>query len=101
MVRRGAILAQRREMMRRAIAHIGLPAKTGIIARDADHETVAMLFREDARRRNTRMQRVAADDRGRGVAPFGKAIAIDEYLVRVEAKRLDRAIGRAPVLTPV
>src|SRR3546814_6418742 len=94
MVRRGAILAQRREMMRRAIAHIGLPAKTGIVARDADHETVAMLFREDARRRNTRMQRVAADDRGRGVAPFGKAIAIDEYLVRVEAQRLDRARHR-------
>src|SRR3546814_2276527 len=53
-----------------------------------------MLFREDARRRNTRMQRVAADDRGRGVAPFGKAIAIDEYLVRVEAQRLDRARHR-------
>src|SRR3546814_7931149 len=82
------------EMMRRAIAHIGLPAKTGIVARAADHETVAMLFREDARRRKTRMQRVAADDRGRGVAPFGKAIAIDEYLVRVEAQRLDRARHR-------
>src|SRR3546814_11121118 len=97
MVRRGAILAQRREMMRRAIAHIGLPAKTGIVARDADHETVAMLFREDARRRNTRMQRIAADDRGRGVAPFGKAIAIDEYPVRAEAQRLTRArqIGKA------
>src|SRR3546814_5433418 len=53
-----------------------------------------MLLREDARRRNTRMQRVAADDRGRGVAPFGKAIAIDEYLVRVEAQRLDRARHR-------
>src|SRR3546814_15011260 len=72
-------------------AHSGLPAKTGIVARDADHETVAMLFREDARRRNTRMQRVAADNRGRGVAPFGKAVAIDEYLVRIETQRLDRA----------
>src|SRR3546814_6995789 len=80
--------------MRRAIAHIGLPAKTGIVARDSDHETVAMLFREAARRRNTRMQRVAADDRGRGVAPFGKAIAIDEYLVWVEAQCLDRARHR-------
>src|SRR3546814_12158903 len=50
-----------------------------------------MLFREDARRRNTRMQRVAADNRGRGVAPFGKAVAIDEYLVRIETQRLDRA----------
>src|SRR3546814_17003730 len=91
MVRRGAILAQRREMMRRAIAHIGLPAKTGIVARDADHETVAMLFREDARRRNTRMQRVAADNRGRGVAPFWKAVATHELPVRLETKRLYRA----------
>src|SRR3546814_21067287 len=71
-----------------------LPAKAGRVARDAEHEAVAMLLREDARRRNARMQRIAADDRGRGVAPFGQPVAVDQHFAGLEPQRLDRASHR-------
>ena len=65
MMRRCAILTQRREMLGGTIAHVGFPAKAGKIARDGDHEAVTMLLGNDARRRNAWMQCIAADDRAR------------------------------------
>src|SRR3546814_4193339 len=47
-----------------------------------------------ARRRNARMQRIAADDRGRGVAPFGQPVAVDQHFAGLEPQRLDRASHR-------
>ena len=88
------MLTQRREMLRGTITHVGFPAKAGKIARLCNHEAVAMLLRDDARRRNARVERIAADDRARAVPPFGKAVAIDENLVRVKPQSLDRARHR-------
>src|SRR3546814_1714949 len=86
--------AQRRQMLRRAIAHIGFPAKARVVWRRGDHEAIAMFLGEEARRRNTRVERIAADDRTRRIAPFGQAIAIDQHFAGIEPQRLDRARHR-------
>ena len=94
MERRGTMLTQRREMTGGTITHVGFPAKAGEVARSGDHEAVAMLLCKDARCRNARMQRIAPDDRSRGVAPARQPVAVDQHLMRIEAQSLDRARHR-------
>ena len=44
--------------------------------------------------RNTRVQRIAVDDRLRAPAPSGQAIAVDQHLAGLDPQCLDRARHR-------
>src|SRR3546814_9694543 len=57
-------------------------------------DLIAMLFGDDARRRDARVQRIAADDGARAIAPARQAVAVDQYLVRIAPQCLDRARHR-------
>src|SRR3546814_13475396 len=94
MERSRAVEAQRRQMLGGSIAHVPFPAKARKVARSRDHEAIAMLFGDDARRRDARVQRTAADDGARAIAPARQAVAVDQYLVRVAPPCLDRARHR-------
>ena len=89
-----AKFAQRRHMRRRSIALVRGPAIAGIVGIGGDHDPVAMLLCDNARRRDAGVERITTDHGLGGPAPARQAIAINKNMGRVKAfgaQRLNRA----------
>ena len=85
------MFAQRRQMMRAAIALVAFPAIMRMVRRGRDHHPVALFLGQDRCSGDGQAFGVALHHRRRRPAPAGATIAVHQYMRAVMFERLDRA----------